>query len=244
METYLGNIRIVLTGPEGAFNIGSVARVMKNMGLEELAMVNPAEYKNDEGYRGAVGARGILEKALIFPTLKDAIADTNLAVGTTRRVGRLRPIFCSVEELPERVFPVLPEGKVAIVFGREQSGLKNSETDLCHLLVKIPSSRSFPSLNLSHAVAVICYKLFTYAMVSEIPDIAEPVPSDEVEGLLDYIQSVFADLGFFSKGSPRYVTTLFRKVFGRAMLDQEEIENLTHIFQRLHGLCKSNRSEE
>ena len=57
METYLGNIRIVLTGPEGAFNIGSVARVMKNMGLEELAMVNPAEYKNDEGYRGAVGAR-------------------------------------------------------------------------------------------------------------------------------------------------------------------------------------------
>ena len=80
-------------------------------------------------------------------------------------------------------------------------------------------------------------------MVNEIPDIAEPVPSEEVEGLLDYIQSVFADLGFFSKGSPRYVTALFRKVFGRAMLDQEEIENLTHIFHRLHGLCKSHRQE-
>jgi tRNA/rRNA methyltransferase len=244
MEAALARIRIVLTEPEGAFNIGSVARVMKNMGLEDLALVNPVDFKNDDGYRGAVGARDILNRARLFRTLKDAIADTNLAVGTTRREGRLRRIFCSVEELPERVFPVLAEGKVAIVFGREQSGLNNSETDLCHILVNIPASNSFPSLNLSHAVAVVCYKLFTFAIVSEVPYIADPASSEEVEGLLDYLQSVFADLGFFAKGSPRYVTALFRKIFGRAMLDHEEIENLTHIFHRLHGLCKPGRSED
>ena len=244
MEKELGNIRIVLTEPEGAFNIGSVARVMKNMGLRELALVNPRDFKNDDGYRGAVGARDILENALLFQTLKEAVSDTSLVVGTTRRAGRLRRIFCSVEELPERVFPILSEKKVSVVFGREQSGLKNAETDLCHILVNIPASRNFPSLNLSHAVAVVCYKLFTFAIVSEVPYIAEPVPSDEVEGLLDYIQSVFSDLGFFSKGTHHYVTTLFRKIFGRAMLDEGEVENLTHVFHRLHGLCKSKRSEE
>jgi tRNA (cytidine32/uridine32-2'-O)-methyltransferase len=243
MEAGLENIRIVLTEPEGAFNIGSVARVMKNMGLDDLALVNPVDFKNDSGYRGAVGARDLLEKATLFRTLKDAISDAALTVGTTRRVGRQRRIFCSLEELPEKVFPVLADGKVAVVFGREQSGLKNSETDLCHILVNIPSSKSFPSLNLSHAVAVVCYRLFTFAIVSEVPYIAEPAPIEEMEGLLDYIQSVFKDLGFFTKGSPRYVTTLFRKIFGRAMLDHEEIENLTHVFHRLQGLGRSGRVE-
>ncbi len=243
MESALQNIRIVLVRPEGPFNIGSVARVMKNMGLFELALVAPTEYKNDNGYCGAVGARDVLDNALVFPTLKEAVAEQALVVGTTRRAGRYRRIYCSVEGLPEKVFPVLAGGgSVAIVFGREQSGLKSNETDLCHLLITIPASTSFPTLNLSHAVAVVCYKLFTFAMMREVPFIAKPAPSDEIEGLLDYLHSVFADLGFFSKGSNRYVTILFRRIFGRAMLDHEEIENLTHIFHRLHGLCKSNRA--
>jgi TrmH family RNA methyltransferase len=241
MESALRNVRIVLVGSEGPFNIGSVARVMKNMGLFELALVAPVEYKNNDGYCGAVGARDVLDNALVFPTLKEAVAGQALVVGTTRRAGRYRRIYCSVEQLPEKVFPVLAGGRVAIVFGREQSGLKSNETDLCHLLVTIPSSAGFPSLNLSHAVAVVCYKLFTFSMMSEVPFIVKPATSDEIEGLLDYLQSVFADLGFFSKGSHRYVTTLFRRIFGRAMLDHEEIENLTHVFHRLHGLCKSNR---
>jgi len=214
------------------------------MGLSDLALVAPAEYKNDDGYCGAVGARDVLDNAHVFPSLPDAVTGQSLVVGTTRRAGRFRRIYCSVEELPEKVFPVLAGGgSVSIVFGRERSGLRSSETDLCHLLVNIPSSSGFPSLNLSHAVAVVCYTLFTFAMMREVPFIAKPAPSDEVEGLLDYLQSVFADLGFFSKGSHRYVTVLFRRIFGRAMLDHEEIENLTYVFHRLHGLCKSKRPE-
>jgi len=239
MEVDLTRIRIVLVEPRGHFNIGSVARVMKNMGLSELALIRPVAFHTDQTYKAAVGARDLVVKALVFDSLEEAIRDTNLVVGTTRRAGKLRRLFCSVEELPEHIFPAINEGRVAILFGREESGLTNKETDQCNILVNIPSSKNFPSLNLSHAVAVVCYKLFTDAMVSRVPYISNPVTNAEIEGLLDYIQSIFTDVGFFSKGSPDYVIPLFRKIFGRALLDQEEINNLTHIFHRLYGLCIS-----
>jgi tRNA/rRNA methyltransferase len=242
MQSGLSNIRIILVEPEGPFNIGSVARIMKNMGIGELALVNPAEYRNDDAYRAAVGARELLDGALVFDTLQEGIRDTSLVVGTTRRAGKLRRLFCSVEELPERIFPVARTEKAAILFGRERDGLTNQETDLCNILVNIPASESFPSLNLSHAVAVVCYKLFVEDMISRVPYLSRPVANAEVEGLLDYIERVFADLGFFTKGSPRYVTSLFRKIFGRALLDEEEVENLTHIFHRLHGLCREKHA--
>jgi tRNA/rRNA methyltransferase len=244
MEVNLAKVRIVLVEPRGPFNIGSVVRVMKNMGLSKLVFVNPGDFHNEETYKASVGARDILNKALVFSTLEEAIGDTNLVVGTTRRAGKLRRLFCSVEELPEHIFPLLKEGEVAILFGREDSGLTNRETDLCNILVNIPSSKSFPSLNLSHAVAVVCYKLFTDAIVSRVPYISKPVSNEEIEGLLDYIQSVFTDIGFFSKGTPNYVIPLFRKIFGRALLDQEEIKNLTHIFHRLYGLCISKNEKK
>jgi tRNA/rRNA methyltransferase len=242
MAPELQNIRIVLVEPEGPFNIGSVARIMKNMGIDDLALVSPVDFHTDDAYRAAVGARDVLDGAVVFDTLKDAIGDTSLVVGTTRRAGKMRRIFCSVEELPDQVFPVVQSGKVAILFGREKNGLSSSETDLCNILVSIPASEHFPSLNLSHAVAVVCYKLFVNAMVYRVPYLERPAANAEIEGLLDYIEQVFTDLGFFSKGSSRYVVPLFRKIFGRALLDEEEVQNLSHIFHRLHGLFRESRT--
>ena len=244
MSPDLSKIRIVLVEPRGSFNIGSVVRVMKNMGLSDLALVNPADFHNDETYKASVGARDILNNALVFERVEDAVRDTNLVVGTTRRAGKLRRIFCSVEELPEKVFPVLKDGTAAILFGREECGLTNAETEICNILVNIPSEKKFPSLNLSHAVAVVCYKLFTDAMVFRIPYISDPVSNAEIEGLLDYIESVFTDIGFFSKGTPDYVIPLFRRIFGRSLLNQEEIQHLSHIFHRLYGLCAARRERD
>jgi len=243
LQPDLKKVRIVLVEPRGAFNIGSVARVMKNMGMTELALVRPVDFMNDEGFKGAVGAKDVLKNALVYDSIEDAVKNTSLVVGTTRRGGRGRPITCTIEELPEKIFPVLSKGRVSILFGREESGLLNRETDLCNILVTIPSSKDFPSLNLSHAVAVVCYKIFTDAMVSKVPYISEPVPNAEIEGLLDYIETVFREIGFFSKGTTRYVIPLFRRIFGRALLDREEFDNLTHIFHRLHGLFKSRCGE-
>ncbi len=241
MEPDLNKIRIVLVEPQGPFNIGSVARIMKNMGLSGLALVRPVDFQNDEAYRAAVGARQILENARVFDSLQEAVKDTSLVVGTTRRSGKLRRVCCSVEELPERIFPALGNSTVSILFGREKSGLTNSEADACNMLVSIPADRNFPSLNLSHAVAVVCYTLFTSAVVQRVPYIQKPAAHAEIEGLLDYIYTVFTDIGFFSKGAPNYVISLFRKIFGRALLNEEEVQNLTFIFHRLHGLAKEKK---
>jgi tRNA/rRNA methyltransferase len=240
MEPDLRRIRIVLVEPQGAFNIGSVARVMKNMGLSELALVNPVHFQNDEAYKGSVGAKDVLKGALVFTNIEEAVQDTHIVVGTTRRAGKSRRIFCSVEELPGRIFPVLSKGKAAILFGREDNGLSKDETDLCNILVNIPANRSFPSLNLSHAVAVVGYTLFRQAGQGQPAGLKNPVPNEEFEGLLNYIESIFKEIGFFSKGTSDYVIPVFRRIFGRALLESEEIKNLHHIFHRLHGLYKKS----
>jgi tRNA/rRNA methyltransferase len=258
----LRRVRIVLVEPRGAFNIGSVARVMKNMGLEDLALINPVPFHNDDGYRGAVGARDVVNGAKLFTNLADAVAGSNLVVGTTRRAGKLRKITCGAEELPERIFPLLGNGRVAILFGREESGLTTNEAALCNLLVTIAANADFPSLNLSHAVALVCYELFKASMQATlgaarteaanadepgiqgagVSFIARPASREEIEELLEFIRFSFEDMGFFSKGTPDYVIPLFRRLFGRALADQEEVKNLTHVFHRLCGLFKEKKA--
>jgi TrmH family RNA methyltransferase len=254
----LSRVRIVLVEPRGAFNIGSVARVMKNMGLEDLALVNPVPFHNDEGYRGAVGARSVLNGAKLFTGLTDAVAGSNLVVGTTRRTGKLRKIVCGVRQLPGRVIPMLGKGRVSILFGREESGLTTEEATLCNLLVSITANPDFPSLNLSHAVAIVCYELFSAAVADRGPRahgtvrrsggaaaafVQDPASREEIEELLDYIRVSFGEMGFFTKGTPDYVIPLFRRIIGRSLAEREEVNNLSHVFRRLHGLFREKKSE-
>jgi tRNA/rRNA methyltransferase len=239
MKPDLDRVRIVLVEPQGAFNIGSVARVMMNMGFSDLALVNPVEFRNDDGYRGAVNAKPLLNGARVFPSIADAVGDTNLVVGTTRRRGKQRKIHCCAEDLSGYVFPLLHEGRVSILFGREESGLTTDEAKLCSILASIPASPGHPSLNLSHAVAIICYRLFVDADDAGceiLNPVRRPADNRELEELVEYIEFAFGEMGFFSKGPPDYVVPLFRRIFGRALLDQEEIGNLSHIFHRLYGL--------
>jgi tRNA/rRNA methyltransferase len=250
----LHRVRIVLIEPRGAFNIGSVARIMKNMGFEDLALVNPVPFHNDDGYKGAVGARDVVNGAKLFTSVADAVAGANLVVGTTRRAGKLRKITCGAEELPGRVFPLLGTGRVSILFGREESGLTTSEAALCNLLVSITANPDFPSLNLSHAVAIVCYELYRASGENAaepageagkkragVSFVSRPASREEIEELLEYIRFSFEDMGFFSKGTPDYVIPLFRRVFGRALADQEEVKNLAHVFHRLYGIFKERK---
>jgi tRNA/rRNA methyltransferase len=228
---------------------------MKNMGLEDLALVNPAPFHNDDGYKGAVGARGVLNGAKLFTCVADAVGGSNLVVGTTRRAGKLRKISCGAEELPGRIFPLLGAGRVSILFGREESGLTTDEAALCNLLVSVTANPGFPSLNLSHAVAIVCYELhkaFAQAAAGAAGDsevrragvafVPRPASREEIEGLLEYIRSSFEAMGFFSKGTPDYVIPLFRRVFGRSLADREEVKNLAHVFHRLYGLFNEKKA--
>lgn len=157
----LENIAIVLVEPRSAGNVGSVARAMKNTGAACLRLVNPCEYKNNEGFSMACNASDVLLKAGVFSSIKDAVLDCPVAIGATRRQGRVRyPVLTLGEAMPH-ISRLSEKNRVAILFGREDKGLKNEEVKNLDMLIEIPAHEDYGSLNLSHAVFAVCHSLFT-----------------------------------------------------------------------------------
>ncbi len=157
--------RVVLVEPHYAGNVGSVARLLKNFSIHELALVNPlVHHLSEEALTWAVHAKDVLERALIFKTLEEAVEDSAVVVGTTAKPNEktIRRTPIDPRKMAEILEPYWhSEERVSIVFGREPSGLTNEELDLCDFTVTIPTSQEYPALNLSHSVAVVLYELYT-----------------------------------------------------------------------------------
>ncbi|MCC3571736.1 MAG: RNA methyltransferase [Microcoleus sp. PH2017_40_RAT_O_B] len=152
------NIRIVLVEPAGPLNVGSVARVMKNMGLHQLILVNPqCDYLGEEARLMAVRAASILETAIVVESLPAALVGCVRAIATTGDDGRSHPMPL---EAPADALPWLLEAPSALIFGREDCGLTNAELNRAQRLIRIPSSDAYTSLNLAQAVAICCYELY------------------------------------------------------------------------------------
>ncbi|MGL5062597.1 MAG: RNA methyltransferase, partial [Microcoleus sp.] len=156
-EIVLTNIRIVLVEPAGPLNVGSVARIMKNMGLHQLVLVNPqCDYLGEEARLMAVRAADILETAKVVETLPAALTGCTRAIATTGD-DRTQPIQL---ETPASALSWLLETPSALIFGRENCGLTNTELNYAQRLIRIPSSDAYPSLNLAQAVAICCYEIY------------------------------------------------------------------------------------
>lgn len=137
---------------------------MKTMGITDLTLVTSRSYDEDRVRTLALHAADIWENARICPTLEEALKDSIFTVGATRRRGKLRKLSAySPEQLAEHLSQ-LGDGKVSIVFGRESDGLTDEEVMQCSSIVTIPTSEKFPSLNLSQAVQIICYTLFSASL--------------------------------------------------------------------------------
>lgn len=196
-------LRVVLVETEYAGNLGSVARVMRNMGVEDLVLVRPKASKNEAAaLRMAVHAGGLLEKARVVSTLSEALADCVEAAATGARVeGPVREIK---KGFPRDIIPGLlaaagPDGskKVALVFGPEPSGLTTSDVALCHHLIKIPSTVQYSSLNLAMAVGVCCYEA-RMAWISGVPRAqVEPELSMRAQELLHrHVRNALESVGY------------------------------------------------
>src|SRR5580765_8492624 len=167
--SFPANVRIVLVGPEHPGNIGSAARALFTMGLSQLCVENPTcDPQGDDAYCLAHNAADVVRTLRVCASLEEALADTVFSVGTTRRMRRVGYPILLPEEAVGEIQGRGPEAPVAIVFGRESSGLTNPELALCSIQSTIPAATDNHSLNLAQAVLVYCYTLHR-ATLAESP---------------------------------------------------------------------------
>ena len=158
LSTAGANIRIVLVEPAGPLNVGSVARIMKNMGLRQLVLVSPhCDHLGEEARLMAVRAADILETAKVVESLPAALVGCIRAIATTGDDSRSLPTKL---EDPAHALPWLLEAPSALIFGTEDCGLTNAQLNRAQRLIRIPSSDAYSSLNLAQAVAICCYELY------------------------------------------------------------------------------------
>ena len=228
------HMRIVLVRPQGMINIGSVARAMKNFGITELAMVNPAASPLHPDARVmAVRAHDILEHAVIFSHLTDAIADCTWVIGTTRRRGKGREGVIDPSQMASEVVDRARQNKVAVVFGPEDRGLTNRDLDLCQRLVSIPSHEQYRSLNLAQAVMIICYEIYRaiHHQQGATPRIRRLATSEELEGMYYHMEETLLRIGFLDQNNPKRIMAVLRRIFSRARLNPREAKIL-------RGICR------
>lgn len=222
------SIRVVLVEPEIGGNIGFIARVMKNFGYTDLFIVRSC--LDSDSYKFAGAARDVLENAIIVNDICDAIKDVQLVVGTTdtsaKRSRNLRRYCVSPEELREVTNRV--QGEVAILLGRESSGLTNKELDLCDVVVTIPTSELYPAMNISHALAVILYEISkAQAKTSTL----KRADKKELKVAVDYFSKVLEAINY-PQHKRKIAVKAFKNIVGRATPYERELFLVTGVIRR------------
>jgi len=231
----LDKIRIVLTQTTHPGNIGAAARAMKTMGLSRLALVSPKIYPCAEATARAAGADDILANAVVYATLQQAVSDCVMVYGTSARQRYLStPMLGPEQAAAELLLKARQHADVAIVFGRERTGLTNEELDICHKTIVIPSNPDFSSLNLAAAVQILSYELCkqTQVPVGSIPsepDQVGPVSVEALDHFYTHLAEVMVQIGFLDPLKPRRLMRRLKLLFNRASLDQNEYNILRGI---------------
>lgn len=228
----LSNIRIVLVETFHPGNIGAAARALKNMGLSQLWLVNPRQYPDEEATSRAAGAKDLLEQAHVVDTLEEAIADCQLIVGTSARERSYDLPLQSIEECAEMVTTEAASGEIAIIFGRETSGLNNAEMLACNRHLFIDANPDYPVLNLSQAVQLICYELRrAQRQLQQQPSIEErPFPrQQEMVLFYEHLERVLRRTNFIIPQHEGRVLDKLQRYFNRSRPEKAELGMLRGI---------------
>ncbi len=231
----LSSIQIVLVETQDGANVGSVCRAVKTMGLHKLVITGTNTYNTERVKTLAVHAYDIYETCQRCRTLKEAVQDSTLVIGATRRRGKFRKYFTmNPDQLVEKINSY-GSGKISIVFGREADGLSDDELNLCDAAVQIPTSPDFPSLNLSQAVQII-----TYSLYSKVNSIAgdEPVSREKLDQLVAAITNSFDEIHFFKLDEKEEVGRFFRDILARSGLSDNESKRLEKMFRKMAAVSK------
>jgi tRNA (cytidine32/uridine32-2'-O)-methyltransferase len=230
-------IRIVLVGTQHPGNIGAAARAMKTMGLQRLVLVAPMRFPHADAEAMAAGADDVLAAAERHDTLAGAIADCRLVLGCTARSRRVALDELSPRDAAQRLRTAAIEAPVALVFGRERTGLSNEELQLCHAAVHIPANPNYSSLNIAAAVQVLSYEL-RLALLEASADDADtsgdarrepPASHAELEGFFAQLADTLDAIDFHKGRAPESAMRKLRRIFLRSDLDAREVRLLRGV---------------
>ncbi|MEY3201631.1 MAG: hypothetical protein RIR70_1181 [Pseudomonadota bacterium] len=237
MSDAFEKITIVLARPSHPGNIGAAARAMKTMGLKHLVLVRPEDFPSPVATARAAGAEDILAAARVVDDLPAALVGTRLVAALTARVRELSSPMMWARQAATRLTVEAQSQPVALVFGNETSGLSNEEISLCHFPVMVPVNPAYRSLNLAAAVQIMAYEL---RMALLDPGLPPPTPGaglsashEEIEGLIEHLQSGAIASGFLDPASPKRLIPRLRRLFARAVLEKEEVAILRGLLAAL-----------
>lgn len=235
-------IRMVLVETSHPGNIGACARAMKNMGFSSLYLVNPKQFPHYQAIEMSAGAEDILEKAVVVETLAEALADCQIVMMTSARARNIALTGATPAQAAEWVAGKYASQSVAMVFGREKSGLTNEELLLGHHHIVIPANPEYASLNLSQALQIMSYELRIKALN---PEAHSSMVSDElasveaIERFYEHLAEVLKKIDFLKEAAPRRLMQRLRRLFGRTQLEKMEVDLLRGMLSRIEYALKS-----
>lgn len=252
----LSNITIVLDHPDEARNIGSACRAMANCDIKDLRIVGKKEdYDIEKVHILAIHAAYIFDNAHFYEDINAATVDCSLSAGTTRRRGKKRGKLLLPEEFALEAHKItgnpsekskIQGGKVAIIFGNERTGLTDEQLDMCTMGVTIPSSDDFGSLNLSHAVQILCYHMYRKSLEETHGEFHgyTPLSLERIDKSVKIITDNMQKIGFFKMPGRQDMEEFWRSILARAALSESEAQYLEKTFSKMSGLASKNKSGE
>ena len=239
----LKNIFFILARPQMGENIGSVARAIKNFNITNLRIVNPrCDWPNQKALATSVGAKDILESSKIYNSIEKSIGDLDLVFASTSRIRKVNKKIISILDLKTKI---KKKQKIGIIFGPEASGLSNDELSCADYLVKIPSSKQFSSINLSHSAIIFCFQIFqcfSNKKVSYSSTYKSSVATkSQVNKFLKFIIHRLEKKGFLQPAhKKKSMIRNINNIFHRLNLSEQEIRILLGIFSTLNEFKKKS----
>jgi len=234
MDRWKNNVSFILVETMETGNIGASARALKNLGFSKLELVRPVKFPSDEAGWFAHGAEDVLSNIKVFQDLKAAMAGKSVIIGTTRRTGKKRGQAYPVREAAERIRELSVNNRIALLFGREDRGLKNEETAECTFMINIPASPENPSFNLAQAVLIIAYELaYTSYTVKPPPGI---INNAEFLNLFRRLRNIMKIAGYEPKGirdNEKEIMMDLKRLMSRAAITDREAQMLHGIISQI-----------
>lgn len=234
-RTRLDNVIVVLQRPQDSRNVGAVMRAMKNMGINDLRLVQPAPLDHAAILRVAHGCEDLLNQMRTYGSLDEAVADTHYVVGTAAIQHKARLQSDAIRPVVATWVARLQQGRVALLFGQEDDGLDHAALDRCHLILTLPTNPAYPALNLAQSVLLLLYEVRMAVLMDDAVAPAAPAPvatQADVERIFQVAAANLEAIGFF-KINQASVMRKLRQIVYKAALTPEEAALLMAILRRV-----------